>query len=127
MTIDIDYLLKGLKQYFETDEMVALVKELGTLPFDARMAPGVLKQAIAVVEKMVVDAKEVGHGKEKRDAVVEFLDKVIVLHRPFEWFDEMAIGVAVDKIIEGLNKNIGKVWLSGLSPMPEIKVEKETK
>ncbi len=111
MTIDTEYLVAGLRNYFETDEMVAQMKALTQMPFVPSILPAFVADAVCLVEKIVRDAHEVGEGGIKRDAVVKFIDETIQVGWLLETVDGIAIGFAVDQVVEILNKK-AEEWIT---------------
>jgi hypothetical protein len=59
----------------------------------------IFEAAITKVEELCNEAGESGVGKEKRDAVVKFLDDIIALPFYLEWLDGPAIGAIVDILV----------------------------
>lgn len=112
-SIDKEVLLAGLEQYLDTDHFKADIAALhGTkiLQLPGRLLD-LFTDAIKIVEKIVADSGEAGLGKAKRDAVVDFLEKVIQVPFYLETIDGYVIGLIVDTIVGVLNKFFGKTWL----------------
>jgi hypothetical protein len=112
-------LVDGLVEYIDVDHFKA---DLAALPGTKILQlPGKLldlfTDAIKIVEKIVADSGEVGLGKEKRDAVVDFLEKAIEVPFYLETIDGYIIGLIVDTIVGVLNKFFGKTWLKDI-PTP---------
>jgi hypothetical protein len=108
--INTDYLLQELKKLIALDEMKEKIDDLGKASgfgwFVALLA--LIKTAIFTVEELVVGTGASGHGKEKRDAVVKFLDDVVqfkgIVGMVIEQFDSAVFGAIVDLIVGLLNK-----------------------
>lgn len=119
-SINKEMLLAGLGQYIDVAHFKADLAALhGT---KILQLPGKLldlfTDAIKVVEKIVADSGEAGLGKEKRDAVVDFLERAIEVPFYLESIDGYIIGLIVDTIVGVLNKFFGKTWLKDTPEPP---------
>ena len=110
MTIDTEFLLKELAIYFAGLEMNAKLSKLIQRPIDVGAVLDLMDEVIYAVERFVRDAHEVGKGKEKRAAVVKFLDEAIKLGWIGEKIDGWIIGLAVDYTVKLLNAK-SKQWI----------------
>lgn len=135
MTLDNDKIKAGLEEYFGAEglsEKLAKLKDLNLNPFsldddgtpegwdDLKQARVIITElihfGILAVEKLSADAAQVESktptGKEKLDALVEFLDDCIKL----PWYAEIADGPILRMIISStvgeLNILFGKDWAS---------------
>ena len=109
--INVQYLLDNLRKLITLpaiQEKIEAVKEAGNIFAWVIAVAEVAATAIKTVEKIVIDVSEVGHGSEKRDAVVRFLDEVIefrgLVGKFIEQFDSTIFGYLVDFIVSLLNK-----------------------
>ena len=108
--INTDYLLQEIKKLFALEEMKAKIDALNEASgfgwFTALLA--LVKTAVQTVESIVLNAEETGRGKEKRDAVVKFLDEVVVFTGVtgmiIEQFDSAVFGALVDFLVGLMNK-----------------------
>ena len=133
MKIDNEKIKAGMVEYFEAgdlDEKIARLRELNLNPFaqpedgkpegweDLQEARQIVTElihcGILAIEKLSTDAAQVAtktpSGREKLDALVEFLDDCIKL----PWYGELADGPILRMIISGmvanLNQLLGKDW-----------------
>jgi hypothetical protein len=116
-SIETDKLVDGLKEYFETPEMKNLIEKVFHGPFKLSKITQVIAlvyEAVIAAEKLANDIEGMGTGagKEKKEAVVKWMEEAI--HLPFylEPFDGLAISMAVDAIVLWFNLRIGKNWLT---------------
>jgi hypothetical protein len=114
MTINMEKLIDGLRAYAETDKFKELcdgLKTGGILSKFAGVIP-IATEAVHVVEKIAADVEGAGiSGSEKREAVVTFLDGVLILPVWLEPFDGPLIGKVVDGVVAFYNTKIGHKWL----------------
>lgn len=116
MEIKTDVLLAGIKEYVGVEDIKAKVDEItnasGLL---AKFIKGfaLVPYLVAIVEGVYKDLSDVqtGGGKEKKDAVVKFIDDVIDAPFWLEPIDGSLISVAVDAIVGVFNLVKGKEWL----------------
>ena len=114
--IDVDHFIKGLKEYFDTENMVELVNQLTTGGFKLKkivVAVSLVLEAVKAVEQLAADLDDLDEpvGKQKREAVVKFLDDTFDLPFYLEPFDDNIIGMVVDAIVLYYNTKIGHGWL----------------
>lgn len=117
-SVNTDKLIAGLKAYFETPEMVALVEEIFHGPFKINKVARVVAlvgEAVKIVETLAADIADVGSGsvtgKEKKDAVVGYLDGVLELPFFLEPLDGPIIGIVVDAIVVWFNVKFSHAWI----------------
>jgi hypothetical protein len=112
IVIDKDLLLQKLVEYIDLSAMAEKIKACeGKSLYDMPAAlSDVITEVIVTVEKIMVDIQEVGHGGEKEDAVVAFLDGVIKLPYWLEPFDDNVIRPIVRSIVATLNKGLQYEW-----------------
>lgn len=114
MSIDTEYLVKGIREYFVTDKMAELVEKIKTGGFKlSKIAVGlaIVYEAIVAVEKLVQDMNEVGLGGEKKKAVQTFIDDAIDLPFYLEGFDGFIIGMVIDAVVLYYNSKFGHGWI----------------
>lgn len=85
---------------------------------DGQLVVDVFLQVIKTVEKVTFEAGEMAKGKDKLDAVCEFLDDVVSLPFYLEWVDGPAIKMIVTFLVNQLNKLFGNDWINHI-PVPE--------
>lgn len=91
--------LNGLLDIDEFKEKIKLIQKDGFGPEDIPVAGDIFKMAIETVENICIEAGVFGFGKEKKKAVVKFLDDIIRLPFYLEWLDGPAIGAIVDLLV----------------------------
>lgn len=114
-SVNTKKLLEGLKAYADTGALEKLVAEFKAAGIVDKIAVsfGIIKEAVHLVEKLAADFGELGTptGREKRDAVVGFLDGVIELPFFLEPIDGPVIGQMVDGLVAWYNLKVGHRWL----------------
>jgi hypothetical protein len=125
ITIDKTLLLQKMVEYIDLPAMAEKLKACeGKKLCDMPAAVSdVITEAIVTVEKIVADLHEVGHGGEKEDAVVEFLDAVIKLPYWLEPFDGSVIRPIVKSIVATLNNGLQYEWPKKAVPVPVQPIE----
>ncbi len=109
MKFDKKYFKEELDKYFgEKDD--AIKEKIASLKDDFKITTLslIIYDCAVLIEHLAGDVANV--SKEKRDAIVEFLDESIELNWVLEKFDGFVIGKAVDEIIDLLNTAHGKEW-----------------
>lgn len=81
-------------------------------------AHDVLYALVYAVEKIAWDTGQVSLGKEKKQALVDFLDDIIDVGFLLEFIDGKVISILIDKLIALLNEKLGKDWVTRL-PEPQ--------
>ena len=130
-SVNVELLTGKLKEILQTDEFAEKLERLKDCefnPFQPPEAPGspegfdkwreaqelandILSDVITVVERVVTDTGEVAQGKEKLDAVVNFVDDIIALPFYLEPFDKPLIRMLISQLVGLLNKCFGKNWI----------------
>ena len=114
MSIDTEYLVNGIREYFVTDKMAELVERIKTGGFKlSKIAVGlaIVYEAMVAVEKLVADMGEVGAGSEKKTAGQTFIDEAIDLPFYLEGFDGFVIGMVIDAVVLYYNAKFGHAWI----------------
>lgn len=115
VTLDTQHLVDGLRDYFVTPEMVALVDKLKEGGFKlSKIVLGIslIFEAVKKVEELAADMLEVsGGGKEKKDAVKKWIDGAIDLPFWAEPLDGPVIGLVIDAVVLYYNTKIGHQWI----------------
>lgn len=116
-SFDMELLQAKLDELLDWDEFVAEVEAVKALDFGALPAAeagnlfsSLIQKAATVVERVAAEAKGVLSSKEKRDAVVDFLDDVIKLPFYLELLDGPVLKIMVDMVIGALNDKLGHLW-----------------
>lgn len=137
--INYDYLRGELFKYVDKDALVAELKAAGAKdlnPFKYNnvgvpvgfseallnvkgMSYLLLEYSYWLLEKICADAGEIGAGKEKRKALVQILDNAVKCNPVLELVDGKIIGIAVDFLVDGMNKKYGKDWIKHM-PHPTL-------
>ena len=117
-SVNTEKLLAGLEEYFATPTMKDLVDQIFHGPFQVSKIVKVLSlvgEAVRIAEQLAADIGDVGSGsvtgKEKKDAVVGFLDGVLELPFFLEPLDGPVIGIAVDATVTFFNAKFNHAWL----------------
>ena len=76
--------------------------------FNLELLGALILEGPKVIQKIADEMDEVVEGKEKRKALVKFIDDIIELPRVLEWFDGKIIGWVVSAIVE-YYKKVGKL------------------
>lgn len=115
MGINKEVLLDGLKQYFDTEKYAKIIEEIKSAGIIGKITRGLslVPLAVGAIEKVYMDLSDIqtGGGKEKKDAVVEWLDDIIEGNFIIEMIDGKIISMAVDGLVLWLNITKGKLWL----------------
>ena len=116
VSIDKQFFIDGLDEYALTDEFKDLYEQVFHGPFKiSKIAKSValVFEAVKVVEQLASDAGSIaaGSGKDKKDAVVGWLDDCIKLPFYLEPLDGVVIGIAIDAIVTFLNIKLTNNWL----------------
>lgn len=139
MEINYDYLRGELFKYVDKDALVAELKAAGAKdlnPFKYNnvgvpvgfseallnvkgMSYLLLEYSYWLLEKICADAGEIGAGGEKRKALVQILDNAVKCNPVLELVDGKIIGIAVDFLVDGMNKKYGKDWINHV-PKPSL-------
>ena len=113
-SVNVDLLVKQLKAYFETDEMVELVAKMKEGGFKlSKITTGLALAWVIVeqIEKFATDMSEAVPGSDKRDAAVKFLDDIVDVPFFLEPIDGTIIGMGVDAIVLIYNTRFGHGWI----------------
>ncbi len=115
-SVNVDKLVEGLRAHFATDEIVSLIDEIQKDGVLDKVSAGfaLVKECIPIVEQLAIDLDDLDEvqGKDKRDALVKFLDDCIELPFWAEPFDDNIIGTAIDGLVWWYNHKIGHDWLA---------------
>lgn len=108
--VNVDKLVEGLERFFLGGEnrLSRLVIQLKADGLSLDLFGALLLEGPKVLQKIVDEMDGVVKGKEKREALVKFIDDIIELPRLLEWFDGKIIGWVVSGIVE-YYKKVGKL------------------
>ena len=115
MGINSEVLLDGLKQYFETEKYRIIVDEFKNAGLLGKVTKAIslVPMAVGAVEKIYADLSDAksGGGKEKKQAVVDWIDDTIEGNFLVEMIDGKIASMAVDGLVLWLNLTKGKLWI----------------
>lgn len=114
VTIDKEMLLTKLQIYLDIDLLREKIENCKGLSLFQMLAavPEVFMIVIKTAERIVSDAGAIGHGADKRAAVVEFLKSIINFSFPVSLFKGKIIGLIVDTMIWMCNWLLGHRWIA---------------
>lgn len=113
-----EYALGELQKYLVTPETLEAYGVLtdGKWRLNDIGALGkLIVEAVKIVEKAALDVGAMNVGKDKKDAVVEFLDETIhfggLFGKVVEMVDSKIFGILVDVFVNWFNASVGNDWL----------------
>ena len=114
-TVDIEKLKAGLNTYFEVrPDLFRILRRVGEDPWRAlanQDLANLLKYGARHLERMRNDIE----GPDKKGALLEWLDEILVFDGWLEqidgWVIRMTVGKMIDKIVEELNET--DTWEEG--------------
>lgn len=106
LAADAMYLKEGMDELREWNSVGKFLGNLGKLYEFVQRAVLVMEAAATDLVSLQGDIQ----GSEKRKALVEALDTLIVLPAYLEPFDGLVIQLAVDFAVRGLNDRLGHDW-----------------
>ena len=113
-SVNTDRIVVELKDYFITDEMVALLEALKNGGVLAKITTGIaiVMEGVKAVEQIAIDLADLGiSGSEKKRALVKFLDDCVDVPFFLEPLDGIIIGMAIDGIVAYYNAKLGHGWI----------------
>ena len=132
MQIDSKFILNAIIEEFELSDLKDKLKEYGALdlnPLDdgdfsgyveaTELTREIILKAVSIAERVVAEAREIGKGKEKLEAVVDFLDAHIQLGFFLDKIidlDGRVLKLTIPLLISTLNNWFGKNWLKHYPP-----------
>lgn len=106
-SVNTTLLIEGLKNYFANGKLLELIARFndGGVLNKLTTAVAIAMEGVKVVELLVLDIAEIDavEGREKRDALVKFLDDAIDVPWYLESVDGPIIGIVIDATVAFLN------------------------
>jgi len=114
--VNTEHLIEGLEEYFLTDKMKDLIAKMTEGGFRLNklvVAVSIAMEAVVAVERLVADMAEITTptGKEKREAVIKFIDDTVSLPFYLEPLDGIVVGIVIDAVVRSYNIKYGHGWL----------------
>lgn len=117
MNVNTEQLLAGINQYAEVDRFKQIITEIQEASVLGKIVKAVtlVPLLVTVVEKVHYDLADIqATGKEKKEAVVKWIDDMIEVPFYIEPWDDNLISIAVDAVVGFYNIVKGKQWLDSV-------------
>ena len=112
--VNLELLLKGLKEYFSEVEVIKeKIEEMKSGGFEFGILLACLKDGARLVDQIAKDSTELVSSSTKKEALSSFLDEVIQLPFLFDKIlnvDGLIIGGLIDGYVHLMNSKFGKEW-----------------